>query len=50
MNQEEVKNCKEKVKVRGIVKADILEVDLSCHNLVATSVYDTKSVHMLSMT
>ena len=50
VKQEEVKNCKEQIKVKGTVKAAVLEGDPSCPNLVAASVYDTKPVHMLSMT
>ena len=50
VKQEEVKNCKEQIRVRGTVKSAILEGDPSCPNLVAASVYDTKPVQMLSMT
>ena len=48
--QDEVKNPKMQYTVRGTVKAAVLEGDPSCPNLVATSVYDSKLVHMLSMT
>ena len=37
------------MRVRGTAKADILEGDPSCPNLVAVSVYYTKPVHVLSM-
>ncbi len=47
--QNEVKNRKEQLKVRGTVKAAVLENDPKCRNLVASSVYDTKPVHYLSM-
>jgi Transposase IS4 len=47
--QEEVKARTEQIKVRGTVKAAVLEGDESCPNLVAVSVYDTKPVHFLSM-
>ena len=47
--QEEVKNRKEQLKVRGTVKAAILVGDPGCPNLIASSVYDTKPVHYLSM-
>ena len=42
-------NRKEQIKVRVTVKAAVLKVDLKCPALVATSVYDTKPVHFLSM-
>ena len=45
-----MKNRKEKIRVRGTIKAAILEGDPSCPNLVAASVCGTKPVHMLSMT
>jgi Transposase IS4/SAP domain len=47
--QEEVKTRSDQLKVRGTVKAAILEGDPLCPSLVATSVYDTKPVHFLSM-
>jgi hypothetical protein len=47
--QEEVKNKKEQMAVRGTVKATVLIGDPECPDLVATSVYDTKPVHFLSM-
>lgn len=37
------------IAVRGTVKAAVLEGDPGCPNLIATSVYDTKPVHYLSM-
>jgi Transposase IS4 len=47
--QEEVKTRSDQIKVRGTVKAAILDGDHLCPCLVATSVYDTKPVHFLSM-
>jgi hypothetical protein len=47
--QEEVKTRSQQLKVRGTVKAAILEGDPQCPALVATSVYDTKPFHFLSM-
>jgi hypothetical protein len=47
--QEEVKNKKEQMAVRGTVKATVLIGDPECPDLVATSVYDTKPVHFLRM-
>lgn len=47
--QDEVKNRTEQLLVRGTVKAAVLEGDPSCPNLLASSVYDTKPVHYLSM-
>ena len=40
---------KKQDEVRGTVKAAVLEGDPMCKNLVASSVYDTKPVHYLSM-
>ena len=50
VKQEEVKNRKEQIRVRGTVKAAILEGYPSCPNLVAASVYETKPVNMLNWT
>jgi hypothetical protein len=47
--QEEVKSRRDQLQVRGTVKAAVLEGDPDCASLVATSVYDTKPVHFLSM-
>ena len=47
--QDEVKSPKDLLAVRGTVKAAVLMGDPDCLNLVATSVYDTKPVHFLSM-
>ena len=47
--QEEVKNKKAQMEVRGTVKAAVLYGDKDCAGLVAMSVYDTKPVHFLSM-
>jgi hypothetical protein len=47
--QDEVTNKKQQALVRGTVKAAVLEGDPECPNLVASSVYDTKPVHFLSM-
>ena len=47
--QEEVKNRSKQISVRGTVKAAIIMGDPMCTHLLATSVYDTKPVHYLSM-
>ena len=47
--QQEVKNRKKQISVRGTVKAAVLEGDPKFLNLVASSVYDAKPVHYLSM-
>ena len=47
--QQEVKNGKNQIFVRGTVKSVVLEGDTKCPNLVASSVYDAKPVHCLSM-
>ena len=47
--QIEQKSRKYQIKVRGTVKAALLEGDDACPNLVACSIYDTKLVHCLSM-
>ena len=47
--QEEVKNKKEVLQVRGTVKAAVLKNDKYCPDLLAVSVYDTNPVHLLSM-
>ena len=49
VKQEEVKNRKKKIQVRGTVKAAILQGDKECPGLVASSIYDKKPVHFLSM-
>ena len=46
----EVTNREAQICVRGgTVKATVLEGDLGCPGLTATSIYDTKPVHYLSM-
>ena len=45
----EQKSRKDQIKVRGTVKAALLEGDADCPNLVTCSIYDTKTVHNLSM-
>eukprot|EP00957_Ditylum_brightwellii_P015355 1155713-Ditylum_brightwellii.AAC.1 len=47
--QEEKKRRDEQVAARGMVKVAVLKGDPGCPDLVASSVYDTKSVHFLSM-
>ena len=47
--QEEFKSRKGQLEVRGTVKTTVLRDDTDCPNLVASSVYDTKPVHFLSM-
>ena len=49
VKQEEKKSRKEQIKVRGTVKAAILMGDDRVPCLIASSVYDTKPVHYLSM-
>ena len=47
--QEEQKTREAQLQVRGTVKAAVLQGDPDCPNLIASSVYDTKPVHYLSM-
>ena len=47
--QEEIKNRSKQIEQRGTVKAAVLRGDPDCPNLVASSVYDAKPVHYLSM-
>ena len=47
--QDEAKSQKKQLEVRGTTKAAVLKGDPDCPDLVATSVYDTKPVHYLSM-
>ena len=47
--QEEKTIKKDQMQVCGTVKVAILKGDSNCPDLVATSVYDTKPVHFLSM-
>jgi len=47
--QDEKQTVKEAEKVRGTVKVAVLNGDPLCPYLVASSVYDTKPVHFLSM-
>ena len=49
VRQEEAKSRAAQIHVRGTVKAAVLEGDPDCTNLVASSVYDAKPVHYLSM-
>ena len=49
VHQLEIKNRKQQISVRGTVKAAVLRDDPDCPNLVASSVYDAKPVHYLSM-
>ena len=49
VQQKEVKNRKEQIAVCGTVKAEVLEGDPNCPNMVALSIYDAKLVHYLSM-
>ena len=50
MIQNKEKNLKDIHKVWGTVKAPVLTNDPDCLNLVASSVYDSKPVHFLSVT
>ena len=47
--QEEVKSKKGQIEVRGTTKCAVLKGDPDCPNLIASSVYDSKPVHYLSM-
>ena len=49
VKQEEEKNRNKEINVRGVVKAAVLKGDPECHNLVASSVYDTKPAPFFSM-
>ena len=49
VQQQEAKNRKTADEVRGTVKVAKLEVDPGCPCLIASSVYDMKPVHYLSM-
>ena len=49
VKQEEVENRKKKIQLRGTVKAAVLQGDKECPDLVASIIYDKKSVHFLSM-
>ena len=44
-----MKNLKDQLKVRGIVKAVELKWDANCPNMCAVSVYDTKPVRFMTM-
>lgn len=46
--QEFQKNAKEADKVRGTIKAAVLEGDLACPNIVCMSYYDAKDVYFMS--
>ena len=48
-NQDEDKNPVAQRAARGTIKADILEGDPGCPNLITSSVYETNPVHYLSM-
>ena len=43
--QEEQKSRKKQLEVKGTTKVAILKSDPKCPDLIATSVYDTKTVH-----
>ena len=47
--QEEVVSRKQQILKRGTVKAAVLRGDTGCPDLVASSIYDTKPLHYLSM-
>lgn len=47
VKQEVVANRKEQVKVRGTVKAAVLQGNGKCPDLVCCSVYDSKHVHFI---
>ena len=48
VKQEDVKNRKKSIQVRGTVKASVLQDYKECPDLVASSIYNTKPVHFLS--
>ena len=47
--QYEVHNKKKQIEVRGTVKVAVLQSDKNYPNLVASSIYNTNTVHFLSM-
>ena len=47
--QKEVKSKQGQLAVRGNVKAAVLQDDPECPDLVASSIYDSRPVHLLSM-
>ena len=47
--QQDVTGKKSQREVRGTVKAAVLQGDINCPDLVASSIYDTIRVHFLSM-
>ena len=47
VKQEEVKNRKKQIQVRGTVKVAVIQDDKECPDLKASSIYDTKPVHFL---
>ena len=49
MLQDEVKNNVAQRAARSTFKADVLEGYPGCPNIIASSVYETKPVHYLSM-
>ena len=49
VKQKEVKNQKKQIQVRGTFKVEVLQGDKECPDLVASSIYNTKHVHFLSM-
>ena len=49
VKQEEMTNRVAQIEARDTVKVAVLIRDDECPNLVATSFYDTKPVHLLSM-
>ena len=49
INQVEVENSKDQMKVCGTLKSDVLEGGVVFPNLVASIIYDTNPVHYLSI-
>lgn len=47
--QQDISGKKAQREVRGTVKAAVLQGDDDCPDLIASSIYDTKPVHFLSM-
>ena len=47
--QQDIQGKNKQQEVRGIVKAPVFKEDDDCPNLVAPSVYDTRTIRFLSM-
>ena len=49
VKQEEVKNRKKQIQVRGTAKAAVIQGDKECPDLVASRIYDKKPVNFMIM-